>query len=148
MNEEPAPVLGAGLRRASGRGAGAHTDGMALFDPPELRRLRDFLEGLPHCPHGCGNQGVYNSPTFRVPTPGNTIDDQVAEIIARYDQEAARMLRQHLAERHPCSHVIPHLDSYNCEKCGATPEQISPHPDRLRADIDQARAQCQSETCR
>lgn len=73
---------------------------MALIDPPEVRRLRDFMAGLPHCPHGCPNEAVYESPSFRVPTPDDTIDDQVAEVIARYEREAAGQLRQHLAQEH------------------------------------------------
>ncbi|MEV8523151.1 hypothetical protein AB0451_03185 [Streptomyces sp. NPDC052000] len=112
---------------------------MAIFNPPELRRLADFMEALPHCPHGCANGAVYASPTFRIPTPDDTIDDQVSEIIARYAPEAAGRLRQHLAEDHQCGHVVAYLTGYNCERCGATPEQISPHPDRIRADIDRAR---------
>ena len=39
-----------------------------------------------------------------------------------------------------CPHVIPYLTGYNCEWCSATPEQMSPNPDRLRTQIDEARA--------
>lgn len=78
---------------------------MALFNPPELRRLSDFREALPRCPHGCPNGFVYPSPTFRVPTPDHTIDAQVTEIIARYEQEADGMLRGHLAEDHRAAGV-------------------------------------------
>lgn len=113
---------------------------------PAQQRLSDFMEALPSCPHGCHFGYVYNSPTFRVPSADDSLDGQVGEIIALYEREAAGMLRRHLAERHPCSHVIPHLTGYNCEKCGATPEQMSPHPERLRADIDRARAACKRET--
>lgn len=74
---------------------------MALPNPPELRRLAAFMDGLPSCPRGCPNDAVYLSPTFRVPTLDDTIDDQVAEIIARYEQEAAEMLRRYLSEDHP-----------------------------------------------
>lgn len=73
---------------------------MALPNPPELRRLAAFMDGLPSCPRGCPNGFVYPSPTFRVPALDDTIDDQVAEIIARYEREAAGMLRLHLAQDH------------------------------------------------
>lgn len=73
---------------------------MALPNPPELRRLAAFMDALPSCPRGCPNGFVYPSPTFRVPTLDDTIDDQVAEIIARYEQESGGMLRQHLAQDH------------------------------------------------
>lgn len=74
---------------------------MALFDlPPAQRRLLDFMEALPQCPHGCHFGYVYNSPTFRVPSADDTIDDQVGEIIDLYEREAAGTLQRHLAEDH------------------------------------------------
>ena len=77
---------------------------MAQFNPPELRRLADFMAGLPHCPHGCDNGWVYPSPTFSV---HSAIDAQVTGIIAQYEREADGMLRQHLAEDHG-----PRLDDF------------------------------------
>lgn len=31
-----------------------------------------------------------------------------------------------------CSHAVPYLTGENCERCGATPEQMSPDPEELR----------------
>jgi hypothetical protein len=73
---------------------------MALIDPPELRRLRDAMGALPNCPHGCGNQSVYLTPTFRTPTADDPIDAQVAEIVTRYEREADGQMQRHLAEDH------------------------------------------------
>lgn len=39
-----------------------------------------------------------------------------------------------------CAHAIPYLTGYDCERCGATPEQMSSDPERFRAETDQARA--------
>lgn len=68
---------------------------------PALRRLLDFMETLPNCPRGCRNSGVYETPSFRPPTTGDTLDDQFGEIIARYEREADGKLRRHLAEDRP-----------------------------------------------
>ncbi|MFF7881029.1 hypothetical protein ACH40F_07875 [Streptomyces sp. NPDC020794] len=82
---------------------------MALIDPPDIRRLRDSMAALPYCPRGCPNDAVYESPSFRVPTPDDTIDVQVTEIIARYEREAAGRLHRHLAEDHQAPDALAAL---------------------------------------
>lgn len=78
---------------------------MALIDP--LRRLHNFLAALPPCPRGCPNDAVYDAPRFRVPTADDTMDDQVDEIIRRYEQEAPERLGLHLADDHLTVGVAP-----------------------------------------
>ncbi|NUP39501.1 MAG: hypothetical protein HOY76_21440 [Streptomyces sp.] len=79
---------------------------MALIDPPELRRLTAFMDSLPKCPYGCHPSRVYETPTFRVPTVGDTIDDQVSEIIERLGPEVNERLRRHLAEDQERVHAL------------------------------------------
>lgn len=43
-----------------------------------------------------------------------------------------------------CAHTVPYLTSHDCQRCGATPEEMSPNPDRLRAEIDKAKAEKES----
>ena len=113
-----------GRRRILGR--------MAQFNPPELRRLADFMAGLSNCPHGCDNGFVYNSPTFRVPTPGDTIDDQVTESVARYEREADGQLQRHLADEHRADAFLAIVE----QAYRATRADVAAGWERIRHDTD------------
>lgn len=73
---------------------------MALVNPPDLRRLTEFLDGLPRCPQGCHREAVYLTPTFRAVTADDTMDAQVDELILRYEREAPLQMQQHIAADH------------------------------------------------
>lgn len=43
-------------------------------------------------------------------------------------------------QQRACAHTVPYLTGVDCERCGATPEQMGPKPEQFRADLAEAKA--------
>ena len=85
---------------------------MALLHDPDAARWHGFFSSLPACPHGCPNDRVYPSPTFRPGGPDDTVTDQTSAHIERYRIEVRRMLEDHLGREHDVLTVRDKLASY------------------------------------